>query len=147
MRVHIICHGNGLRSIMAEAYIASLNRPGLEVSSSGTAANFYMQTGQPVSYHALETLQAHGIKDYAKQHRDQLDPTAIKPKDVLVCVSPAVYEECRQLIDLPERTYVWHVDDIGEGDHVAGANHSTTELFEEIFEELKQNADKLVATL
>lgn len=145
MRIHVICHGNGLRSIIGEAYIKSLQRPGVEVLSSGTDAQFYMQAGMPVSVHALATLRQHGIEAFAKQHRTQLTPNMVQPEDTVVCVSPSVYEEAKQLVQLPEHTYVWHVEDIGEAPHIPGPGVKIEDLFEDIFQEVKTAADKLLA--
>jgi protein-tyrosine-phosphatase len=147
MRIHVMCHGNGLRSIMAEAYLKSLNLPDTEVLSSGTAAGWYIQQGLPVSTHALEALHKHGVVQYAKRHRDQLTSEMVEADDIVICVSPAVFAEAQKLVTLPKQTYVWNVADIGEGRRVPGPGHSVTQVYEEMYLEIKADVDALLPTL
>jgi protein-tyrosine-phosphatase len=147
MHIQVICHGNGLRSILAEAYLKSLKLPNVEVQSSGTDADLYIRRGQPVSVHALALLEAHGMSEYAKHHRDQLTSGMIRADDVVICVSPQVYTECRQLVSLPERTVVWRIADIGEPGRLVTPDRSLQQLTTDMFAEIKICVNDLISNL
>jgi protein-tyrosine-phosphatase len=72
MTIHFICRGNAFRSIIAEAYLESLQIAGLKAMSSGTraaadrAGNLGDYTG------TLRLLAEHGIQEFAKASYGEL---------------------------------------------------------------------------
>lgn len=66
MIIHFICRGNAFRSVIAEAYLNSLELKCLSVLSSGTAATLYRARNLADHRITLELLEEHGIRDFAK---------------------------------------------------------------------------------
>ena len=73
MIIHFICRGNAFRSIIAEAYLNSLEFKDLGVLSSGTAAASHKSQNLANHRLTLELLAEHGIRGFAKAgYGDQL---------------------------------------------------------------------------
>lgn len=147
MRIHFICHGNGLRSILAEAYLQSRQLPGIEVISSGTQADYYTERHLPVSQRALQVLDRRGIRIFAKDHRSQLTQDRLRTDDIVICMSPSVFKECQQMVRLPEQTYAWHIADIGEGTRLPRPGHDEMALIEDMLREIIAETDALLTKL
>lgn len=146
MRIHFICRGNGLRSIMAEAYIRSL-RPDIDVTSSGAVANTFIAQGLPVSVNALTVLREHGIDQLAKRERTQLTPVLLHDDDLVICMNQRVYDEAKTIVSLPATTQIWDVSDLGEGTRTY---HNETEALahvHDMFDEISDDITKLLKTL
>lgn len=125
----------------------SLGLPDIEVISSGTDANTYIQRALPVSEYALKVLQRHGIVKYAKRQREQLTQDRILPDDIVICLSPRIKQECQDFVTLPPQTLTWNIVDIGESSRLIRPNHSVDQLVEDMLAEIKNQVDMLVATL
>jgi protein-tyrosine-phosphatase len=73
MIIHFICRGNSFRSIIAEAYLNSLEIKDWTVLSSGTIAVPDKARNLPYYGMTLELLGKHGIREFAKAgYGDQL---------------------------------------------------------------------------
>ena len=73
MIIHFICRGNSFRSIIAEAYLNSLEIKDSSVLSSGTTAA--SDKARNLAYYrlTLDLLEKHGIREFAKAgYGDQL---------------------------------------------------------------------------
>lgn len=115
MVVHFICRGNAFRSIIAEAYLNSLNMPGLTVLSTGTVASQYKELNSVNFPKTLSLLQKHGIQQHAKDHyADDTTQEAIDKSDIIILLNEAAYNEAAGRFKLPGNAYVWDITDIGE---------------------------------
>ena len=145
MKVHFICRGNAHRSVMAEAYLKSLNLPGVTVFSSGVVAD---KDREPNRVHLQDTrkmLEAHGIGDYAKTESEQLTQERLNKNDVTICVNQIAYNEGSQFLTFPLNTIIWDINDTGEGNRQLKTGDPETQFDEEIFSQIKANVDLLVA--
>ena len=66
MLIHVICRGNVLRSVIAEAYINALHIPETTVMSSGTVADVHRDRNAPNVPRIRELLRRHGVAEFAK---------------------------------------------------------------------------------
>ena len=66
MIIHFICRGNSFRSIIAEAYLNSLEVKGWSVFSSGTTAALDKARNLVYYRKTLALLERHGIREFAK---------------------------------------------------------------------------------
>src|SRR5262249_37678397 len=115
MIIHFICRGNTFRSIIAEAYLNSLELKNLSVLSSGTAATYYKARNLANHRITLDLLGQHGIRRFAKAgYGDQLTQSRLDKADITVCMNQRVYDECLRCVTLPASPRVWSVADIGE---------------------------------
>ena len=98
MIIHFICRGNSFRSIIAEAYLNSLEVKSCIVLSSGTAAALD-KAGNLVSYtKTLALLEKHGIREFAKaDYGDQLTQSRLEKAGLAICMNQRVYDECLQV--------------------------------------------------
>ena len=64
--IHFICRGNSFRSIIAEAYLNSLEVKGWSVLSSGTTAALDKARNLVYFGKTLALLEKHGIWEFAK---------------------------------------------------------------------------------
>jgi protein-tyrosine-phosphatase len=141
--VHFICRGNGLRSIMAEAYLKSLRRPDLEVISSGTVAEDFIRQGMPVSRHALQLMEEKGLREFAKDYREQLTQERVKPGDMTICMNQIVADEAAKIVKLPADTIVWQVMDLHEGERIPHSEADEISFIKQMFSEITHNIDTL----
>ena len=148
MKIHYICRGNVVRSLSAEAYTRSLDLPGVEVSSSGTVADQDRYEQFTIDHRArtVELLQRHGLKQTIKMTIDQTSQAVVDAQDIVVCVNQRAYDEAVKIVDLPDDTIVWGVDDIGEGERRA-KDGDRTESEEAIFSEVTTQVDRLIGGL
>src|ERR1700745_1562200 len=102
MIVHFVCRGNAFRSIIAEAYLNSLELKDLSVLSSGTAAALYKARNLANHRMTLQLLEEHGIRGFAKAcYGDQLTQSRMDNADITVCMNQRVYDECLRCVAFP----------------------------------------------
>jgi protein-tyrosine-phosphatase len=143
--IHFICRGNSFRSIIAEAYLNSLEIKDSRVLSSGTTAASD-KAGNLVYYRmTLDLLAKHGIREFAKAgYGDQLTQARLEEADITVCMNQRVYDECLRCVTFPASPRIWSVADIGEPGRVPNAE-SDRELYrEEAYQEIVRNVDRLI---
>src|SRR5215475_13111717 len=108
--IHFICRGNSFRSIIAEAYLNSLNFRSLKAISSGTTAAVDKARNLRSYTETLRLLAKNGIREFAKAgYGDQLTHSRLEGADVVVCMNWRVYDECQRLVTLPASTRIWSV--------------------------------------
>jgi protein-tyrosine-phosphatase len=146
--IHFICRGNCFRSIIAEAYLNSLEVKGWSVLSSGTTAALD-KTRNLVSYrNTLALLQVHGIRGFAKTgYGDLLTESRLEDADIAVCMNQRVYAECLQLVTFPAGLWIWSVADLGEPGRIVSAESDKDLYREEAYQEIVKNVDQLVSEL
>ena len=144
MTVHFICRGNAHRSIMAEAYLKSLQLENVEVLSSGTVADNYRLQNEPIISGIRKRLEKHGTGIYAKTISEQLTQNRVDSGDITVCVNQIVANECESVVSMPNNTIVWDVSDTGEGNRIILPGEDKYKYFEEVYEEITKNVDELI---
>ena len=148
MIIHFICRGNSFRSIIAEAYLNSLEIKDLSVLSSGaTAASD--KARNLVYYRAtLDLLEKHGIREFAKDgYGDQLTQPRLEKADIAVCMNQRVYDECLQCVAFPASPRIWSVADIGEPGRIS-KDVPERELYrEDAYQEIISNVELLVSDI
>jgi protein-tyrosine-phosphatase len=144
MQVHFICRGNVFRSLIAEAYLNSLNISGIKVISSGIVAKEYGESNIPVIKFTLDFLKQKSLEKYAKTNWDQLTQKRICKEDINICMNQRVYDECKGHILLPKNTVIWDIDDTGETKPIPTTKKELLEQTEHIYQKIKNRVDKLV---
>ena len=146
--IHFICRGNSFRSIIAEAYLNSLELKDLSVLSSGTAATWYKARNLASHRMTLQLLEEHGIRGFAKAgYGDQLTQSRLDKADITVCMNQRVYDECLRCVTFPASPRIWSVADIGEPGRTSNVG-SERELYrEEAYQEIVKNVDRLISDI
>lgn len=145
MVVQFICRGNAFRSIIAEAYLNSLQIPDLTVLSSGTVASKHKKDNSVNFPKTLALLNRHGIQQYAKNHyADDLKQELLDESDIAVFLNKIAFNEANERYKVPENTKVWDVTDIGEEGRIATSQMERENYSEEVFREIVENVDELV---
>ena len=148
MLVHVICRGNVLRSVIAEAYLNALRIPGITVMSSGTVADIHRDRNAPNVPRIRELLGRHGVADFAKPvPGEQLTQQRLDIGDVTVCVNQIVQEEVCSLFTPSGSLVVWDVADIGEAGRIPRNKRDFDRYLELVYDEITRHADVLVAEL
>ena len=145
MIIHFICRGNSFRSIIAEAYLNSLEVRSCIVLSSGTAAALD-KAGNLISYvKTLALLEKHGLREFAKaDYGDQLTQLRLEKADIAICMNQRVYDECLQLVAFAAGPRIWSVADVGEPGRIAYTESERQLYREEAYQEIVRNVDRLV---
>jgi protein-tyrosine-phosphatase len=148
MIIHFICRGNAFRSIIAQAYLNSLELKDLSVLSSGIAATFYKERNLANHRITLELLEEHGIRGFAKAgYGDQLTQSRLDKADVTVCMNQRVYDECLRYVTFSASPHVWSVADIGEPGRISDVESERQLYREEAYQEIAKNVECLVSDI
>ena len=148
MIIHFICHGNSFRSIIAEAYLNSLEVKGLERFSSGTTAALDKARNLVYYRKTLALLERHGIREFAEaDYGDQLTQSRLEKADIAICMDQRVYDECLQIVAFPAGPRIWSVADVGEPGRIAHAESEEQLYREEAYQEIVSNVDRLVSDI
>ena len=145
MRIHFICRGNVLRSLIAETYLRSLQLPNIVVTSSGTNVDLGSEEERQFFANTITLFRVHGIEEYAKDTSHQLTQARANEQDLTICMNQRVIDEAEKLVNLPGNIQNWGIVDIGEGHRTTIEN--TRQYEEEIFQEVIQKVDELVKQL
>jgi len=146
MIIHFICRGNAFRSIIAEAYLNSLELKDLSALSSGTAATWYKARNLANHRMTLQLLEEHGMRGFAKVgYGDQLTQSRLGKADIAVCMNQRVYDECMRCVTFPVDPCVWSVADIGEPGRISDVESKRQLYREEAYQEIIRNVERLVS--
>lgn len=148
MIIHFVCSGNTFRSRLAEAYLKSLKIPNIEVMSSGSNTS---RSSVTVTPYAALILDEYNIAEFASKTKTQLTQSRLNEADITICANRKVYDECQgQGLKLPQRTYVWDIDDVTEFSSQFQKElrqHQVPEIAETIFRNIREDVDDLVRFL
>src|SRR5690349_19435853 len=146
MIIHFICRGNAFRSIIAEAYLNSLELTDVSVLSSGTAATLHRARNLVNHRMTLELLGEHGVRGFAKvSYGDQLTQSRLDKADIAVCMNQRVYDECLRCVTFPAGPCVWSVADIGEPGRISDVESERQLYREGAYQEIVRNVERLVS--
>jgi protein-tyrosine-phosphatase len=144
--IHFICRGNSFRSIIAEAYLNSLEIKDSSALSSGTVAALDKVRNLAYYRMTLGLLEKHGIREFAKVgYGDQLSQSRLEKADISVCVNQRVYDECLELVTFPARPHIWSVADIGEPGRISNVESERQLYREEAYQEIVRNVDRMIS--
>ena len=148
MIIHFICRGNAFRSIIAEAYLNSLEIEDWNVQSSGTAAASEKARNLTSYGKTLELLEKHGIREFAKGgYGDQLTQSRLERAGITVCMNQRVFDECLQWVTFPAIPRIWSVADIGEPGRISDVESERRFYREEAYREIAENVDRLISAV
>jgi protein-tyrosine-phosphatase len=146
MLVHFVCRGNSFRSIIAEAYLNSLQLGSVSAVSSGTVAAARKAENLLAYRLTLRLLAENGIREFAKPgYGDQLTQSRLAGSGLVICMNRRVYEECLGLVTLPGGTWIWSVADIGEPGRIAHTAAAKDQFRAQAYQEITQAVGRLVS--
>jgi protein-tyrosine-phosphatase len=146
--IHFICRGNVFRSIIAEAYLNSLELKDLSVLSSGAVAASHKTQNLANHGLTLELLEQHGIRGFAKaDYGDQLTQSRLDKADVTVCMNQRVYDDCLRCVTFSATPRIWSVTDIGEPGRIPDSESAARLYREEAYQEIVGNVEGLVSAV
>jgi protein-tyrosine-phosphatase len=146
--IHFICRGNSFRSIIAEAYLNSLEIKDSSALSSGTVSALDKVRNLAYYRMTLGLLEKHGIREFAKVgYGDQLSQSRLEKADISVCVNQRVYDECLELVTFPARPHIWSVADIGEPGRISNVESERQLYREEAYQEIVRNVDRMISDI
>lgn len=150
-RLHIICAGNIYRSRLAEAYIKSIQIPGLVVSSSGTKAS--SQNKGSITWYAQRLLQRNGLTPFMSSYWRDTDSCTLRSSDYVVFIGKRNYEFCiSNKYYVPEKYEIWKLPDFDDSnlpkDFIDKENElKLIEESQRTFSEIKRRSDELLKRL
>jgi protein-tyrosine-phosphatase len=148
MIIHFICRGNSFRSIIAEAYLRSLQLAGLNAMSSGTTAAAHKARNLDAYTGTLRLLAENGIGEFAKAgYGDQLTQSRLAGAGIVICLNERVHGECQRLVSLPPGTRVWSVADIGEPGRIARTETEKVLYRQQAYREIVAATSQLVSEI
>jgi protein-tyrosine-phosphatase len=148
MIVHFICRGNAFRSIVAEAYLNSLEIKDWNALSSGTIAALDKARNLVHYRRTLELLEKHGIREFAKPgYGDQLTQSRLERANITVCMNQRVHCECLRCVIFLASPRVWSVADLGEPGRISNAESESHLHREGAYREIVENVDRLISDI
>lgn len=144
MNIHFVCRGNAFRSIIAEAYLNSLQIPGVTVMSSGTVASQNKADNEVKFPKTYAMLERRGVSEYAKDHiADDLTQDRLDASDVVVFANDIAHQEATARFQLPQPIYIWDVTDIGESGRIPTSDEEYEQFLEDVYEEIVKSMTEL----
>lgn len=141
MKIHFVCTGNVYRSRLAEAWCASRQIPGIEVSSSGVAAG--RESPAPISPWAVAELDRHGLSPFAAKHWQRTTREVVEASDVVVFMEPEHHDFCRDWLEpARQRFEIWEIEDIGPT-----PDEQIPAKVERTFKVIRERTDRLLGSL
>jgi len=104
-----------------------------------------------ITPYAALILEKYNISEFASKNKTQLTQSRLDEGDVTICVNRKVYRECRdQGFKLPQRTYIWDIDDVTQFSNLFQdelSQHQVPEITETVYRNIREDVDGLVGFL
>lgn len=146
--IHFICSGNTFRSRLAEAYFNSKRIEGYKAVSSGVnASNDY---NGAITWYAQRILKNNEILKGTSYKWKQTTNELIKSSKIIITMNEATNNKLHREYDVLGKDIIpWSIRDFNEKDILENKDDilKLIKLSEKIYEEIKENVDKLVKDL